>query len=180
MRFQTIMLTVFLVSCSTTNQKKGLFDNLADKEVVVIYLSKYDLKHVPADIGKLTKAKSLYILRDSATGWTIYPPLSAKGQWKKTPPFRQLPDEITNLSELRNLSLAALDLTQLPDNFGKLKKLDSLDLFMNKLTISNEVEKLKQLKNLKYLVLFGNDVDTADINELKRANPGLTVNSEIK
>lgn len=180
MRLQPIILTVLLMSCSATDQKKGMFDNLADKEVVVIYLSKYDLDHVPADIGKLTKAKSLSIRKDSATGWTIYPPLSARGQWKKMPPFRQLPDEITNLSELRKLSLAALDLTELPDDFAKLQKLDSLDLFMNKLTISNEVEKLKQLKNLKYLVLVGNDIDTADINELKKANPRLTINSGLE
>lgn len=180
MRLQSIILSVLLMSCSTTDQKKGMLDNLADKEVVVIYLSKYDLEHVPADIGKLTKAKSLSIRKDSATGWTIYPPLSARGQWKKTPPFRQLPEEITNLSELRKLSLPALDLTELPDDFAKLQKLDSLDLFMNKLTIANEVEKLKQLKKLKYLVLVGNDIDTADINELKRANLGLTINSGLE
>jgi len=180
MRLLIIILTTFLIGCTTTDKKKGLFDNLADKETVVIYLAKYHLDSVPSDIGKLRKVKSLYITKDSTNGWTVYPPLSALQQMNEIPPFRQLPDEIADLSELRNLSLTALDLKNLPDNFDKLQKLDSLSIVLNKLTISNEVEKLKKLKNLKYLGLFGNKVDTVDIHELKRANPSLTIDSGLK
>lgn len=167
-----------LTSCSTTENKKGLFDDLAGNETVVIYLAKYHLDSIPSDIGKLKKVKSLYITKDSTNGWTVYPPLSALQKRNEIPPFRQLPDEITDLSELRNLALIDLDLKRLPDDFAKLQKLDSLSLILNKLTISNEIEKLKKLKNLKYLRLWGNNVDTSTINELKMANPNLTIDSD--
>lgn len=180
MRLLIITLATFLVSCSQTDKRKGLFDNLANEEKVVIYLTKYHLDSIPSDIGKLKKVKSLYITKDSTNGWTIYPPLSALQQLNELPPFRQLPDEISNLSELENLNLTGLDLKTLPDNFNKLQKLNSLNLMFNKLTISKEIEKLKKLKNLKYLGLLGNRVDSADINELKRSNPNLTIDSGLE
>lgn len=180
MRLLVITLTTFLISCSATDKKKGRFDDLADKEKVAIYLSKYNLDSVPKDIGKLETAKKLYIANDSSNGWTVYPPLSALQKMTEEPPFRKLPTEITELTNLQNLSLVELNLIELPDNFDKLQKLDSLDLMMNKLTISKELKKLKGLRNLKYLGLFGNKYDTADINELKKANPRLFIDSGLE
>lgn len=173
-------MTVFSISCSTADRKKALFDDLTDKEKVVIYLSKYHLDSVPSEIGKLRKVKSLHIAKDSTGNWTIYPPFSALQEMTKVPPFRQLPNEITELTNLQNLNLTGLDLKTLPDNFDKLQKLDSLNLVLNKLTISVEMEKLKKLKNLKYLGLFGNKIDTADIRELKMGNPNLVIDSGIE
>lgn len=180
MRLQLIILTTLLLSCSTTDNKKGLFNDLADKETVVIYLSKYHLDSVPSEIGKLKKVKSLFITKDSTSGWSIYPPSSALQPMTETPPFRQLPNEITELTTLQNLVLAGLDLNTLPDNFDRLQELDSLNLFLNKLTISAEIEKLKKLKNLKYLGLYGNKIDTADLRELKRENPTLVIDGGIE
>lgn len=173
-RYMAILIFIAM-SCTTINQRNGLFDDKADQETVVIYLSKYQLESVPSDIGRLKKAKSLLITTDSTGGWTVYPPLSAMQQMADFPPFRYLPDEITELKNLHKLRIAGLDLKTLPDRFGELESLDSLDLVANKLTISNELEKLKKLKNLKYLGLFGNKFDTTDINELKRANPHLSI-----
>jgi Leucine-rich repeat (LRR) protein len=138
------------------------------------------LDSVPSDIGKLRKVKSLYITKDSTNGWTIYPPLSALKQMADIPPFRQLPNEITELTSLQNLDLTGLDLKTLPDNFDRLQKLDSLNLTVNKLTISNEIEKIKKIKNLKYLGLFGNKVDTTDIRQLKKENPNLNIQSGLE
>jgi Leucine-rich repeat (LRR) protein len=134
----------------------GIFNNLVDKSAVEIYLNTYQLDSVPREIGRLTNVTSLYIATDSVTGWTIYPPFSAIDQRTNTPPFKHLPDEIAKLVNLERLSLIDLDLVSLPDNFDKLENLDSLSLFMNKLTIANEIEKLKKLKKLKYIGLFGN------------------------
>lgn len=180
MRLPTILLTISLLSCSTEHKPKRLFDDLAESETVVIYLSKSNLDSVPVEIGKLSKAKSLCITRDSTYGWTAYPPLSALERMTDIPPFRKLPAEITTLTNLQSLGLAGLDLKELPDNFDKLQELDSLDLMMNKLTISKELHKLKGLKNLKYLALSGNKVDTADIVELKRSNPNLVIEIGIE
>ena len=96
------------------------------------------------------------------------------------PPFRKLPAEITTLTKLQSLGLAGLDLKELPANFDKLQGLDSFDIMMNKLTLSKELHKLKGLTNLKYLALSGNKVDTADIIELKRANPNLVIESGLE
>ena len=122
--------------------KKGLFDNLVDKEEIVIYLSRYNLDSVPSDIGKLKNAKSLYISKDSADAWTIYPPMLVIAQLREVAPVRELPKELTKLSKLQNLGLVGLDLKRLPDDFGKLQNLDSLNLMLNKLVISEELEKL--------------------------------------
>jgi hypothetical protein len=180
MRLLIITLTTFLMSCTATEKKKGLFDNLADREKVVIYLSRYNLDSIPSDIGKLKKAKSLYITNDSTGGWTVFPPLSVLQERTELPPFRQLPSQLTELTNLKKLGLVALNLKQLPDNFDSLQNLDSLNLSLNKLTISREITKLKNLKNLKHLGLWGNKVDTTDINELKKINPNLTIVSGLE
>ena len=175
MRILFITLTAFAIACTTTEKRKGQFDNFVDEEKAVIYLSHYNLDSVPSEIGKLKTVKSLYISKDSTGGWAIYPPLSELQQMTEGPPFRKLPKELGELPNLQNLGLVGLDLKELPDNFGQLQNLDSLNLMMNKLTISKEIEKLKDLKNLKYPALFGNKVDTTDINELKKANPNLVL-----
>lgn len=166
MRFiKLTILTIIIFSCSTTNKEKQLFDNLAGKESVVLFLSKYNLDGVPSEIGQLTNTKRLYITADSG-GYTIYPPLgtSAQPTYSTYPTLdERLPDEITTLTNLRYLGLVRLNLTVLPDDFGKLNNLDTLDLSLNRLTISNELGKLKKLKKLKFLGLMGNIADSTDI-----------------
>jgi len=180
MKFTILILTIFLTSCVTADKTNNLFDDLANKTSVVIYLSKHGLDSVPKEIGRLKAVKKLYITKDSAKGWTIYPPLFAIDPRTEKPPFRQLPNEITELSSLHLLALIDLDLKTLPDNFDKLENLDTLSLFMNKLTISNETEKLKKLKKLKYLDVVGNNVDSIAIQELKTAIPGIMIKSRIE
>lgn len=180
MRFlKLITLTVIVTSCSPTNKQKGLFDNLTNKETVVLFLSKYDLDGVPKDIEQLTNVKRLFISADSGA-WTIYPPLSALPQPTDNTLNERLPNEITKLTNLKYLGLVRLNLTTLPDDFGKLNNLDSLDISFNRLTISNEIEKLKELKELKYLELTGNVVDSTDIIKLKKENPSLKIKTWIE
>lgn len=152
---------------------------MVGQESVTIYLNSYNLETVPRDIGKLVKAKRLFIGRDTLKGWTVYPPFSALQQRAQTPPFYELPVELTNLTNLTRLELVGLDLNKLPDDFYKLHNLDSLNLMLNKLTISSEISKLRELKKLKYLALFGNNIDTTDIIELKRAIPGIEIYSGL-
>jgi hypothetical protein len=173
----TLFILAFLfLGCA---KKKSLFQSISGRANVEIYLSNYKLDSVPKEIGLLKGVKRLYISKDSL-GWTIYPPLSALGESKMTPPFRRLPNEITELTTLQTLTLVNLDLVTLPDRMDRLKNLDSLILFMNKLTISNEIEKLKRIKGLKYLGLLGNDVTANDLEQLKKSIPGLTINPELR
>lgn len=180
MRLLILFLTILLISCSRTDKKHYLFERLEDKEIVTIYLSKYNLHSVPGEIGRLKKVRKLHITADSVSGWIIYPPMYDPHKSIETPPFRKLPNEITELSALKTLELIGLDLKTLPDDFGKLENLDTLNLMRNKLIISNELGKLKKLKKLNYLVLVGNKIDTVDIKELQRENPGLNINSGIE
>jgi len=145
---QIIILTIILLSCSTTAQKKELFKDLSGQENVILFLSKYHLDSVPSEIGQLKNTKRLYITTDTQ-GWTVYPPLSALPQSANALPGRQLPHELTELTNLKYLGLVHLNLTRLPDNFGNLKNLDSLDLSMNRLVSSSELQKLKQLKGIE-------------------------------
>ncbi|MGC3948135.1 MAG: leucine-rich repeat domain-containing protein [Chryseolinea sp.] len=170
-----LALIFLTLGCSNVKSEKRIFHRLADQETVSIYLSKYDLDSVPPAIGDLAKVRRLSITKDSTSGWNIYPPLSAFRLWIERPPFRHLPAEITKLKTLRKLDLVYLDLVDLPDDFDSLQNLDSLDLSLNKLTIANEVDVINGLRRLKYLALFGNKVDTADVVKLKQVNPNLVV-----
>jgi Leucine-rich repeat (LRR) protein len=178
MKIIIYILSIFLLSCHS--EEKLLFDSFQKKNDVEIYLSKYKLDSIPKEIGLLKDAKRLYINSDSVKGWTIYPPLSSLGKDNSKPPFRHLPNEITELTNLQSLTLVNLNLVTLPDNIYRLENLDSLILFMNKLTISNEIEKIKKLTKLKYLGLLGNNITANDIIELKKSNPGLKINPNLR
>lgn len=91
------------------SQDQNTFANLSDKDSIVICLRQYGLKEVRKDILQLTKAIVLVISPDTLkTGWTIYPPLSAFEEYMDSPPFRYLPNEITSLTKLRDLTLKQL------------------------------------------------------------------------
>jgi hypothetical protein len=149
-------------------------------EDVEIYLNEYKLDSVPEDIEILKGVKRLYISKDSAEGWTFYPPLSALGQDKASPPFRYLPKQIAELTTLQSLTLVNLDLVTLPKDIDKLQNLDTLILFKNKLTISKEIEKLKGLKRLKYLGILGNDITANDLKVLEEYIPGISIDPELR
>jgi Leucine-rich repeat (LRR) protein len=168
---------VFLLTCCVNGKKqKEIFYEYVNEEKVVIYLKHHQLDSIPADIKKLIKAKSLTIATDSLSGWVVYPPESVLQQKALQPPFKKLPEEITQLSNLEYLSLTDLNVKTLPNNFDKLQKLETLVLIMNKLTIAQELPKLEKLKNLKRLDIWGNIYTQADVLQLKKQNPNLLIN----
>jgi Leucine-rich repeat (LRR) protein len=175
-----ILILAFSPFSCIDKDSKSIFQSLKGLSNVEISLSDYKLDSVPPDIGTLEGVKRLYITKDGVGGWTSYPPLSALGQTPNTPPFRYLPEEVTNLTTLQSLTLINLDIVALPNNIGKLQNLDSLILFQNKLTVSKEIGKLKKLKQLKYLGLFGNYVTASDLTQLKESIPGLVINSDLR
>jgi len=161
------------------SQEQNIFSNLYDKDSVVICLREYGLKELPKDIGQLTKAISLVVSPDPLkAGWTVYPPHSAFDELIDNPPFRFLPNEITSLTNLRELTLTQLAIKTLPAEFDRLEQLEELDLSINKLTIKDDIDKLKKLKKIKYLALFGNRVTKEDLALLKAANPTLYIDLE--
>ena len=168
-----IFILIFLLTISC--EPNHVFKDLVNKEKVFIALDKYELDSIPKEIGKLKKAKELEIFNDSVEGWTIYPPLSAMDQRIDSPPFRALPEELLHLGGLKKLTLYGLDIKTLPNNLEKLKELEYLDLSMNKLTIGNEISKLKKLPKLKRLELFGNRINMLQIEKWRKENPEVKI-----
>lgn len=131
------------------SQDQNVFADISNEDSVVIALRQYGLKEIPKEIGLLTKATTLVISPvPLKTGWTVYPPLSAFEENIDKPPFRYLPNEITSLTKLKELTLSQLAIKALPSGFDMLENLEVLDLSINKLTIKNEIDILKNLRSL--------------------------------
>ena len=183
MRLNFLFVLVILVSSCLTlegEKEKTFVSDQVGKEDVVLILSDYALDSIPKEVGLLQNAKSLKIVLDSANlyGLTIYPPLSAGGPTygPNDPSMKFLPKEITYLKKLQKLSLVGIGIEKLPDGFSNLQSLEFLDLSMNKLDISTELNKLKGLPKLKVIELLGNNIDTLEIKNWERERPGLQIN----
>jgi Leucine-rich repeat (LRR) protein len=110
--------------------------------------------------------KDLNVLVVSQEGFTIYPPLSALSD--DLMPLKDLPEQLGLLTDLERLKISGTKIDHLPVSFIKLKKLDSLDLSRNPfLNISDEIKKLEQLPQLKYLNLFGTQLNETDESRLR-------------
>lgn len=170
-----LTLTFLISGCVTRQNANNYFEEYVDKEEITIVLNSYGLESIPAEIGNLQKVKTLTISFDTLKEWTVYPPLSAWGKRVDSPPFQILPDEITELRSLKRLTIRSLDISRLPENFDQLKELEYLDISMNKLTITNELNKLKKLTSLKYLRIIGNRIDTLMIQNWEKENQDLEI-----
>jgi len=168
-------LSLLLLSCQSGGRQSKRFNDLIDKEDVFIGLADYGLDSVPPDITKLKNAKRILIGPDSTNGKPVHWALPLTQIDTVFPPYHHLPDEITQLINLKQLILFDLGLRTLPENFGALRNLDSLSLTRNKLTLTAELDKLLKLKNLKYLDVTGNIVKRSDIKVLRKNNPGLII-----
>lgn len=166
-----IAILIFIFSCEPNH----LFKELENQEQVFIELSKYGLDNIPKEVGQLKNAKKLEIYVDSLEGWTIYPPLSAMDQYIDEPPFRTIPSELLELEGLEQLSLYDLDIKTLPEDLYRLENLEYLDLSMNKLTVSKEISKLKKLKKLKCVELFGNRINILELEKWRNENPNIQI-----
>ena len=91
------------------------------------------------------------------------------------PPFKEIPDELTQLKYLKKLNLPGLKIKSVPANFTELKNLEYLDISMNKLDIAKELPTLRSLPNLKVLSILGNRIDSIKINYWKVQNPEIEI-----
>jgi len=81
----------------------------------------------------------------------------------------ELPEAVTQLSDLNILILRGNNLKSLPASIGNLTELKKLNLTNNQLT--SLPDELGQLKNLKTLILKGNSVSAADITKIQGMLP---------
>lgn len=165
--FKTISILTLLTTAPS--QAQELFGDLRYKEYVTIGLKDYNLERIPDEIGQLRNVKKLTISQKSDE-WTIF----SISPWDEYPD-NPLTVEIGKLTKLKVLSLYVLNLTSLPDEIVNLQSLDTLRLPGNHLDMSLEMDKLKQLPNLKFLDILGNKIDNKEIKVWLQENPNLYI-----
>lgn len=90
-----------------------------------------------------------------------------------------LPSEIRILANLKIISLIKNQLATLPPEMGNLTNLNHIHLQYNKLTndsFNNEILKaLSNLKQLRAIMLSGNQISPEKLEEIRRALPNTEV-----
>ncbi|MBE1443717.1 leucine-rich repeat domain-containing protein [Paenibacillus sp. OAS669] len=129
---------------------ESLFE-LEQLEELIVYTA--DLLPLPKEIGRLHRLKRLQISCCSYYRWGEGEPLPAK----ETGSFRELPDEIGQLSQLEHLTINATPLSRLPSSIVNLKRLSFVDL-SNNLFESRPIE-LSKLPSLQHVMFYQNPVE---------------------
>ncbi|MEM8940107.1 MAG: hypothetical protein AAGC64_12245 [Bacteroidota bacterium] len=162
-----LILSFFLTIMIQESDNHGvIFD---DPDSVTIILSELQSNEIPNSIWDSVHIKKLTIRKNRLTStWKTYPPLSWYETRELAPPFWELPNEIGSLKNLEYLYLVDLDINSLPETIAGLQKIKILNLSLNKLTLHNELEKFKQLKNLKDLKIMGNHYDSLEMKKFKK------------
>ena len=83
--------------------------------------------------------------------------------------FTAVPNSIGNLKDLVALNLKGSNLKELPESIGNLKKLKSLNLNNNSLT--QLPDSIKNMTSLKSLSLKGNNISNDELNRIKTLLP---------
>lgn len=82
----------------------------------------------------------------------------------------KLSESLGNLKNLKELDVNHIGLEQLPSSITKLSALEKLDISFNLLSITNEIDKLRQLENLKSIKIYGNPLTRQEIVMLESLN----------
>ena len=172
-----IKIIFFTCFCACDPRPVSLFREFQDQDSVMIILSKYELDTVPPAIGDLKSCENLIIVNKE--GWSVFPPESAWAsileKHLKTPPFRTLPAELMQLTRLRSLSVANLDLVEIPEGINNLHFLEELNVSFNKMDITRELYKLESLHSLRKFTISGNKYDTLKLENWSANHPEVVV-----
>lgn len=169
-----LLFVIFLFSCS---QEQGeMFPAINQQDEVVLLLGKYGLEKVPPQINEFKDATYLNVINDTVPGWRAYPPFPSTFNGDPQPPFEYLPEEILELTQLRELHITDLNLRTLPENIYLLENLEYLNISFNKMIIADEIPKLKKLPNLHRVDMYINKIDTVAIQKWQKENPQLKIN----
>jgi hypothetical protein len=172
---RTVTKTVFLLfvsvflSCQTRNNNSAT--KTIQLDTITVYLNtteKMRSRIIPYEVFQMTKLKVLFIqgmdcdYGDTSKCWMI----------------REIPKTISNLKNLEILRLNLNALTFLPQEISALQNLKILDITDN--PEMNNITNITTLTNLEELYLFGCNLDSlpSDIGQLKKLKHlGLTGNN---
>ncbi len=144
----------------TNEELLQIIEQAATDKVTELDLSGKRLTTLPAEIGKLSKLRSLYLRENKLSS---LPPeidqLTNLQSFDLTGnQLSSLPREIEQLTNLRSLHLIDNQLSSLPGEIVQLTNLRSLDLRGNQL--SNLPAEIKQLTNLQFFYLSYNQLSS--------------------
>ncbi len=177
-----------------TNKQNNLSTKKAYPDTV--YISNTDIlksNHIPDSVFLMTHLKQLWISgKDCDLGLhDDNKPNDGIKCWM----INNIPPEIGNLIELDTLGLTLVSFNTFPIEISKLKKLRYLDLtdsYMSNIDnltslksldhlllygcgLSKLPENIGNLINLKFIGLVGNNIDSVEINRIKKALPNCEV-----
>ena len=92
-----------------------------------------------------------------------------------TKTIASLPDHFEDFDSVESLDVSYLGIISLPESLKKMIRLESLNISFNKISISNEEEKLLSLPNLKTLKVYGCDFSEAILNGIRKQRPDLKI-----
>ncbi|REE01303.1 leucine-rich repeat domain-containing protein [Marinoscillum furvescens] len=166
---QKILISIFLLMFNPKGiMKEGV--RFANDKSVIITLDELESGKIPDSLWTSKQIIELKIQKTRPSKiWTSHPPLSWLENRELEPPFWSMPEKIGNLRNLEILILGNLDISELPNSITNLKNLEVLDISINKLQISQELNKLEKLQKLKTLIISGNRYAVHDVESLKEA-----------
>jgi leucine-rich repeat protein SHOC2 len=127
-------------------------------------LSGQRLTSIPDSVFEITDVTYLDL---GSSDVTFYPPLSALVD-SNANEISELPEQIGKLTKLQTLILNSNKLTTLPNGIIKLTDLEVLDLSINKnMDIVQQLDKLKQLPKLKVLKIVDVKLTSSDTSFVK-------------
>ena len=157
-----LLLSIVTLSVSCKSHRNELKIDLKDKKLTKIPNSVFENKNLTElDFGP----KEII----------FYPPLSAIEDENQNQ-ISELPERISELTQLKKLILNSNKLSELPNSITKLENLEVLDLALNKnLDILNEIPKLNKLHKLRVLIITDTKHNSSDLNLIQE-----TLNKNIK
>lgn len=157
-----LLLSIVTLSVSCKSHRNELKIDLKDKKLTEIPNSVFENKNLTdLDLG--------------SNEIVFYPPLSVQLD-KNQNKISELPERISELTQLKKLILNSNKLTTLPYSIIKLENLEVLDLALNKdLNIINEIPKLNKLPKLRVLIITDTKLNSSDLNLIQE-----TLNKNIK
>ena len=116
-------------------------------------------------------------LKGNNAGWVVF----SKSPWDNyscsysyPKKMGKLPNSIGKLREIEVLDISFLGLTSLPQSITRLTKLKSLNISFNRIPIANEIDKLRKLKNLRFLRIYGCEIDESILWNISSRLPDVT------
>jgi len=138
------------------NRIRDLFDKLVDLKI----LEKHEVKKAVSIIESKKKldlsGREIEMIPDEV--WGLISGIELDGLYLHNNRIKKFPEELLELSSLKELKLNGNEIEKIPDEINRLKNLKKVDFSSNK--IKNMPANFKELKKIEVLLLDNNEIQT--------------------